>query len=373
MFKINPVYFFLISLICVFTFSTTPADGKTLLRWLTELGNHISNRTDTCRNSFNETAAIKPTRFSSQTIRLEKQRPNTELAEENNAQYIVNSEDEIIGIFKADSHETSPPHEVAAYELCLAIGCRIVPKTEYILFNTKTGSFQEVVEADLRNYNFIKRLIQTSVREFTRTQSSWLSLKSYIKTQEEINAMLESRNSNDTKMGVIQVFAEGTPRLQLDNHPSDLKAYMELLKDPDSTMRQDFDEMVVLDLITGSNDRNLNNYIIDINEGRLYAIDHSENFENNLMPVINWVLDAKKSQIWQTPLSYRMRQLIMGIDFSKIKYILEKYRFDSTQKRHTRQRIKKLQSIVRSNPEATLKDIVEGMGGFNRAIFLFED
>ena len=359
---------------CVFIFSATPADGRTLLRWLTELGNHISNKSGACKDSFNETTAIKPTRFSSQTIRLEKQRPNTDLAEENNAQYIVNLEGEIIGIFKEDSHETYPPHEVAAYELCLAIGCRIVPETEYILFNTKTGSFQEVAESDLRSYNFIQKLIQTSVREFTGTQPSWppLNFKSHTKFQEEVNAMLESRNSNDTKMGVIQVFAEGTPRLQLDKHPSDLKAYMELLKDPDSTMRQDFDEMVVLDLITGSNDRNLSNYIININEGRLYAIDHSASFKNISVPTINWVLDAEKSQIWQTPLSDRMRQLIMGIDFSKIKYILRKHGFSSTQKRHIRQRIKKLQSIVRRNPEATLEDIVEGMGGYNQAVFFLK-
>ena len=87
----------------------------------------------------------------------------------------------------------------------------------------------------------------------------------------------------------------------------------------------------------------------------------------------NWVLDAKKSQIWQTPISYRMRQLIMEIDFLKIKYMLRKHGFNSTQKTHPRQRIRKIQSIIRRNQEATLEDIVEGMGGFNQAIFILKN
>ena len=418
MFKINRIYSFSISFICVSIFLfTIPADGETLLRWLTELGKHISNRVHACKNSFNETAAIKPTRVSSQTVHLESQWPNTNLAEESNAQLIVNSENKVIGIFKTDSYETSPPHEVAAYELCLAIGCRVVPKTGYILFNTKTGLFQEVTETDLKNYTFIQRYIQASVRSFTRPRSNWnpLDLKTSTGIQKEINAMLESHKSRNTKIGSLQVFKEGTPRNKLNEDPldsktstgtqgeintmlespesrntrtrslqafeertpneysSDFRIYIESLKNSDSPIRWDFDEMVVLDLITGSNGRNFSNYIIDINEGRLYAINHSENFETSPLPIIDWVFDAKESQIWQTPLSDRMRQLIMGIDFSKIKPILQKHHFSSIQKKHIQQRVRKLQTIVRRNPEATLEDIVEGMGGFNRAILLSED
>ena len=403
------------SFICVFTFLfTTPADSKTLLRWLTDLGSQISNRMSACKNSFDETAATKPTRVSPQTIRLKSQKPKTDFAEESHAQFIVNSENKIIGIFKADSYETSPPHEVAAYELCLAIGCRVVPKTGYILFNTKTELFQEVTETDLKNYTFIQRFIQASVRNLTRPQSSWnpLDLKTSTETQKEINALLESHKSRGTKMGSLQVFKEGTPRSQLNEYPpdsntstktqeemstmlespksrntetrslqafeegtpnehsSDFRTYMELLKDSDSSIRRDFDEMAVFDLITGSNSRNFSNYIIDINEGRLYAINNSENFETSPLPVINWVFDAKKAQIWQTPLSYRMRQLIMGINFSKIEPILQKHHFSSTQKKHIQQRVRKLQSIVEGNPEATLEDIVMGMGGFNKPLFL---
>ncbi|MCY4513400.1 MAG: hypothetical protein OXB86_06905 [Bdellovibrionales bacterium] len=372
MLKINPAFSFSMNLICVFIFlSTTPAYGTTFLRGLTEPGNHVPNKGAACKELFNEIVAI--TGFSSQTVRLENQMPNTELGKNENAQYIMNSEDEILGVFKEDSHNTYPPHEVAAYELCLAIGCRIVPKTEYILFNTKTGSFQEVTESDLKDYNFTRRFTEKLARKSTETLSSESSLKFSIKTQEKINAPLENSNSSDTKMGSIQVFAEGIIRRQLGEHPSDFKIYMKLLKDPESTLRQDFDEMVVFDLVTGSNDRNLSNYIININDGRLYAIDHSEHFEKPFIQVISWVLDAKKTQIWKAPLSDRMRQLILGINFSKIKPILQKHRFNSKQKKYIRKRIKKLQFIVQSNPKTTLKDIVRGMGEFNKTILFFEE
>lgn len=365
--KINSLFSFSMNLICVFIFlSTTPAHGTTPLGGLAELGSSI--KADACGESFYETAAIKPTGFSSQTIRLKNQRSNTESGKNTNPQYIMNSENEILGVFKEDSLKTYPPHEVAAYELCLAIGCRIVPKTEYILFNTKTGSFQEVTESDLRNYNFIRKFMQ---RRFMRTPLR--SIKSSIKTREKIDDMLESHNSSDAKMGSVQAFAKGITRKQLDEHPSDFKIYMKLLKDPRSPLRRDFDEMAVFDLVTGSNDRNLSNYIIDINEGRLYAIDHTDNFKKPILQVINWVLDAKISQIWEAPLSERMRQLILGIDFSKIKPVLQKHSFDSKQKRHIRERIRKLQFIVQSNPKATLEDTVRGMGGFNETIFFFEE
>lgn len=309
----NRITAFLFALIlCSTLFFTAPAGSQTLSQWLVIVRNFTSKPT-VCENTFQKAAIIRSETLPSRMIRLKNRKPNSNpetfsspeqtltIKQQDTAQFILSPGGEIIGVFK-ESSSTPSSHEVAAYELCTAIGGRVVPKTEYAIFNTKMGSIRE--------------------------------------------------------------FVEGVTSSQLFKSPSDFKTYMKLLKDTDSTMRQDFDEMVIFDLITGNNDRNLGNYIININTGRLYAIDHSKSFANNHKLVIHWFLDAKESQIWQDPLSHRMRQLIMGIDFSKIKYILRKHRFSFRQKRHIRQRIEKLQSLVKENQDITLEDIVEGMGGF---------
>ena len=213
--------------------------------------------------------------------------------------------------------------------------------------------------------------MQIVTEDSTRSLVAQLTLEKSVNLKKEIDSMLESYNSMDTIIGSIQAFVEGVTRSQLDRHSSDFKIYIELLKNPDSSIRQDFDEMVILDLITSPTDRTPSNYIIDINKGKLYAIDHSTSFVDSPISTMSWILDAKESQIWQTPISPRMRQLIMGINFSKITFILQEHHFDPTQIKYIQQGIKKLQSIVRKNKDISLEDIVKEMGEFSSTIELF--
>ena len=110
------------------------------------------------------------------------------------SEYILDSNGKKIGFFKETGY---PTNEVLTYELCVSIGCRVVPETKYAEFGKRTGSYQK--------------------------------------------------------------FVEGVTRLNLD--PSSRDVYIEALKNPDSTIRQDFDEMTILDLIGGAQDRNEGNYI----------------------------------------------------------------------------------------------------------------
>ena len=318
---------FLFNLICFLAFFFhVSAESKVILQWFADFKNRKSDTPTVCEYSFKNmffSDSLHP-------IQLEDRMRDTELYIEPIISmilipvfptilrqkqityspdhikiyptvYILNSAGKKIGIFKREGRSLENPfHEIATYELCVAIGCRVVPPTEYIRFQTETGSFQE--------------------------------------------------------------FVEGIARFELS--PQDLKVYIQSLQNLTSTLRKDFDEMVILDLIGGASDRNASNYIIDINKGRLYAIDHSEFFSNDFRPNMHWIIDAKRSQIWQAQISKRMRQIITQIDFSKIQYIFSKYRFNSKQKKHIRERIKKLQQIIRENPEITLESIVEEMGNF---------
>ena len=61
--------------------------------------------------------------------------------------------------------------------------------------------------------------------------------------------------------GSYQTFVKGVTRQNLD--PSSRDVYIKALRNPDSTIRQDFDEMAILDLLGRSQDRNEGNYIIE--------------------------------------------------------------------------------------------------------------
>ena len=126
-------------------------------KWFTSFKNRTPNIPFVCEKAFTSIRSGKPlpqrgrsedhnSDKDSETFFSLLSTPTTFQEKTNNAQYILNLEGKIIGIFKADSLSTNPPHEVAAYEICRTIGCRVVPKTKYAIFNKKTGSFQATTE-----------------------------------------------------------------------------------------------------------------------------------------------------------------------------------------------------------------------------------
>ena len=109
------------------------------------------------------------------------------------------------------------------------------------------------------------------------------------------------------------------------------EVYLEALKNPNSSLRQDFDEMVALDLMGGVKDRHDNNYLIDINKGRIHAIDNSQLFFHTVgRPItineVYWINDAKNALFWQAPVSNRTREIIMQTDFSQVKHLFPLFR-----------------------------------------------
>ena len=217
---------------------------------------------------------------------------------------VLNSEGKKIGIFKPLQTkdpfivDSDPSQEVAAYRFCRSIGCRVVPKTKYAKLGRLKGSFQEFVEGE----------------------SYW-----------------------NLGEGLREV-------------------YLEALKNPNSSLRQDFDEMVALDLIGGVKDRHDNNYLIDINKGRIHAIDNSQLFFHTVgRPItineVYWINDAKNA-----PVSNRTREIIMQTDFSQVKHLFPLFRSSGLSRTAIRQRINQLQSILQENPNITLEDLLIKIG-----------
>ncbi|MDE0119759.1 MAG: hypothetical protein OXM55_07115, partial [Bdellovibrionales bacterium] len=219
--------------------------------------------------------------------------------------YILDSNGKKIGAFKEAGSHGYPHKEVLTYELCISIGCRVVPKTKYAKFRTQEGSYQK--------------------------------------------------------------FAEGVTRGDLSLKFSSYQEYIRALQDTNSTIRQDFDEMVVLDLIGGNHDRNWDNYIIDLDKGRLHAIDNSYSFLNikpsyssptELVKNTGWIEDAEDAQIFQQPISKKIKRMILQIDFRAVQHIFQQ---NNTNEAIFRERILRLQSILRQNPRATLEDLTHSL------------
>lgn len=167
----------------------------------------------------------------------------------------------------------------------------------------------------------------------------------------------------EEKKGSLQEFVSGETRQQLNSKTDFIKS----LKDPHAPLRKDFDEMVVLDLAGGNADRNSENYLIDMVNERLYAIDNSGAYamKKGKPIVAHWVLDAQESQIWQNPVSEYLREIVMRINFSDINdlYPLIPGNMNRSRKQ-VHERIKQLKSILHKKPEITLEELVDEMGGF---------
>ena len=101
-------------------------------------------------------------------------------------------------------------------------------------------------------------------------------------------------------------------------------------------------------------------YIIDMNEGRLYAIDNSNTLYTHFSLNSKWIQDTKEAQIFQTPISERMKQMIMQINFEEIQHIFLQNGVHETSAKDFHLRIKILQSILKENPDATLEELVYG-------------